>query len=65
MIERETEAMIVLPPIEPATSTSLPSLSVMIDGDIDERGALPGATALAVGLPPMTRARTRSPSSGC
>ena len=50
MIVRETDAMIVLPPIEPATITSSPCLSVIIDGDMDERGALRGATAFATGL---------------
>ena len=38
MMVRATEAMIVLPPMEPTTMTNLPSLSVMIDGDMDERG---------------------------
>ena len=62
MIERETDAMIVLPPIDPATRTSSPSLSVMIDGDIDERGALRGATALATGFPSITGSSEKSVS---
>jgi hypothetical protein len=65
MIVRETDAMIVLPPIEPATSTSSPCLSVMIDGDMDERGALRGATAFAVGFPSILGHEARSPSAGC
>ena len=38
-------------PGEPKAPTNRPSRSRMITGDIDERGRLPGATALAAGRP--------------
>ena len=40
-----------MPPAEPIAPANLPSLVSRIDGTIDERGRLPGATALAAGRP--------------
>jgi hypothetical protein len=62
MMLRATEAMMLLPPIEPVTNTNRPSASVTMDGDIDERGALRGATALATGLPSMKGSKAKSVS---
>ena len=39
------------PPGEPSAPRKRPSRSRMITGAIDERGRLPGATALAAGAP--------------
>src|SRR4029078_11430317 len=49
--EWATDARIALPPAEPIAPANLPSLVSRIDGTIDERGRLPGATALATARP--------------
>src|SRR4051812_40086120 len=46
-----TKARIELPPAEPTAPAKRPSRVSRIDGTIDERGRLPGATALATGRP--------------
>ncbi len=51
-------ARIALPPGEPRAATNRPEpRSSTITGDIDERGRLPPATALAIGLPASSKAR--------
>src|ERR1700751_48501 len=43
--------MIALPPAEPIAPANLPFRSSRIEGTIDDRGRLPGATAFATGRP--------------
>ena len=54
--------MIRLPPGEPTASTGAPSF-ITIVGDIDERGRLPGASALAIGTPSLCVRKLKSVSS--
>src|SRR5205085_11199756 len=50
-----TKARMALPPAEPIAPPKRPSGWIRIIGVIDERGRLPGATALAAGRPSASR----------
>src|SRR6056297_2549957 len=50
------------PPGDPITRTGAPSRRTIV-GDIDDRGRLPGATALAIGTPSACDRKEKSVSS--